>query len=514
MMQENRRERRASRGVLVLLVATLTATAGCAASPQQPAPSAADPDAFTQQQLRFGPCDPAVTGVDDERVECATLEVPLDYSDPGAATASLGVSRIRATGEDVRGSVIVNPGGPGAPALGFVSAVADSWGDGPGREHLDLVAMDPRGVGSSAPAIDCYTDAERDDDAIVSGIPAGALAWSRDDVRATYQQCAERTGGEDVLAQMGTRNVARDLDVLRAVLGDDELSFLGASYGTRLGAVYADAFPERVRALVLDGAVDPRKDVLERQVQLFTGVQRSFDQLAQLCAEQVGCPLGDDPDRAVDAVQALLQPLVDEPLPTADGRTLTFFGAVEGITLGLYSSDAWASIIAGLQELQQGRGDVLLALRDASAQRGPAGAYTNSSEATFAINCLDEIQATPDETTAVVERMHEVAPYLDPGVEIRTRYGCEGWPSDTALTFPYGGPVDAAAAPLVVSVTGDGLTPHEGGIALAERLDARLLTVDGEQHGATTSDNACVDDLVQRYLVDLELPAGELRCAL
>lgn len=312
----------------------------------------------------------------------------------------------------------------------------------------------------------------------------------------------------------GTQNVARDLDVLRAALGDEQLTFLGASYGTRLGTIYAQQFPHRVRAMVLDGAVDPRKNVLERQIQTFSGVQRSFDELAQYCIERGNCPLGSDPASATDAAQDLLRPLVDNPVRTADGRRLTYYSAIEAITLGLYSNQAWESVIGGLAELRAGRGEVLLALRDLSAQRGPDGTYTNSSEATLAINCLDEIRPTPEHTTSTVAEINSAAPYMDPGFDVDTHYGCEGWPDEHALDYPYGENITGLPQTLVVSVTGDGLTPHEGGVALADNLDGRLLTVDGEQHGATTAANPCVNAIVERYLVDLATPDGDLRCAL
>lgn len=501
--------------VAAVSTAVLWSLTSCSTpSPDEPHSTYPAPARYEQQTLDFSSCDTPATGIGDDRVECATLEVPLDYANPGGPAIEVGISRIRATGTDRVGSVVVNPGGPGAPSLGFVTAVADSWADGPARQQFDIVSMDPRGVGTSRPAIDCYTDQERDNDAIVSGIPAGAMAWTADSTRSVLEQCARRSGGMEVLEQMGTTNAARDLDVLRAVLGDEQLTFLGASYGTRLGTIYAQQFPGRVRAMVLDGAVDPRKDVLERQRQLFSGVQRSFDELSRYCVDRGNCPLGSDPTGAVDALQVLLRPLVDTPVPTADGRRLTYFAAIEALTLGLYSSQAWDSVIIGLAELRAGRADVMLALRDAGAQRAPDGTYTNSSEATLAINCLDEIRPTPEQTTAVVAEVNSLAPYMDPGFDVDTHYGCEGWPAGQVLDYPYGDNIIGLPGTLVVSVTGDGLTPHEGGVALAEMLGARLLTVDGEQHGAAIAANACINEIVEHYLVDLNTPDGELRCAL
>ncbi|MGV8874743.1 MAG: alpha/beta hydrolase [Rhodococcus sp. (in: high G+C Gram-positive bacteria)] len=442
------------------------------------------------------------------------LQVPLDYGDLDGRTVELGVLRVAATGEDRIGSVVVNPGGPGSPATGFAPMVASAWEAHPARERFDLIGLDPRGVGMSTPAIECFTDQQRDDDAIVTGIPAGGLAWSGESTRKVREQCAAGSGGAEVLAHVGTRDVARDLDVLRAVLGEEQLNFLGVSYGTRLAAIYAEMFPENVRALVFDGVMDPRKDLKERQLQLFGGLQRSFEKLATFCAEQITCPLGNDPENATAVVQSILQPLIEEPIQSADGREVSFYSAVEGIVVGLYSEEAWPAVIASLAQLRDGRADMLLALRDVSNGRSDTGVYMPSAEAMFAINCVDEKQMTSQEATALVNQTNAVAPFLDPGIDVETHYGCEGWPDDSTLDFPYAKEIDGLPQTLVVSVTGDGLTPHEGGVALADSLGARLLTVEGEQHGATTVSNPCVDDVVADYLIDLEVPDEGARCTL
>ncbi|WP_353650838.1 alpha/beta hydrolase [Nakamurella sp. A5-74] len=442
------------------------------------------------------------------------LKVPLDYANPAGTVIELGVLRVVATGSDPIGSLVVNPGGPGGAGTEFAVQVAQAWGNNSARERFDLIGLDPRGVGESRPTIDCYTDKQRDDDPIVSGIPAGALTWTAETARTMLQQCAAGSGGAEALAHFGTKDAARDLDVLRAALGDDKLSFLGVSYGTRLGAIYAEMFPGRVRALVLDGAEDPRKDLKQRQLQLFGGLQRSFEQLAKFCAHEPECPLGDNPAQATPALQKLLRPLVKTPMRASDGRTVTFYTAIQGVIVGLYAQEAWPAVIASLAAFKKGNVDMLLALRDAYNTRSAAGAYTNAAEATLAINCLDERQLTVDEATNLVNETNEVAPFLDPGIDVKTHYGCEGWSTASTLDFPYATNIDGLPETLVVSVTGDGLTPHEGGIALADTLGARLLTVDGEQHGATIAGNPCIDDIVANYLVNLKLPDLATRCAL
>jgi pimeloyl-ACP methyl ester carboxylesterase len=436
--------------------------------------------------------------------------VPIDYENLNGKTLDIAVTRNAATGEDPIGSVVLNPGGPGVQATTFAPLVAALWTGGPIAENFDLVGFDPRGVGLTDPAVDCYTDQERDAD-----VPLSALGeWTDESARAIVEKCATGSGGEEMLGHLGTRDVARDLDVLRSALGDDKLTYAGASYGTRLGAVYAEMFPQNVRALVLDGAVDPRKDTGDRRIQLSEGLQASFQRFADFCATQTPCPLGTDPAQATTAAQELLRPLLDEPLVAADGREVTFLAAAEGIISGLYAEASWTAVIAGLSELQAGRPEALLALRDGYYGRSDSGEYKNDYEATLAINCVDEERLTADEMTELGNRLNDAAPFLDTGRSPATQDGCEFWPSEPTLGFPYATDIEGLPEVLVTSTTGDPVTPHDGGISLAETLGARLLTVDGNQHGSIISRNECVDGVVADYLVNLELPDEGTRCAL
>lgn len=519
----NREDRRrwAARGLIAAAAASLLVLAGCtAATPdEQGASTETTLEQFREQELDFGPCDPAIVGSQPdvpeiieaaESAECAMLTVPMDYDDLDGETIEVAVTRIAATGDDRIGSVVLNPGGPGAQATTFAPLVAALWAGGPVAERFDIVGFDPRGVGLTRPAVDCYTDAERDADA-----PLSALGeWTPESAREIVDKCADGSGSEEVLAHLGTRDAARDMDVLRAALGDDELTFAGVSYGTRLGAVYAEMFPENVRALVLDGAVDPRKNTADRRIQLSAGLQASFQRFADHCATQPACPLGTDPAQATEAVQELTRPLVDEPLIAADGREVGFLAAKEAIVAGLYSEASWPAIIAGLSELQAGRPDALLALRDGYYGRSANGEYTNSYEALFAINCLDEERFTAEEMAQLGDDLNEAVPFLDPGTDPATQDGCEFWPAEPTLGYPYATDVEGLPEVLVISATGDPVTPHDGGISLAETLGARLLTVDGNQHGTVISRNACVDGAVADYLVDLELPEEGARCGL
>lgn len=340
------RRRWAMPGAAATVVATLLLLAGCSGA----TPSEGDRstitgiDRFMAQELDFGACDPSIVSSQPpvpelvavaESAECAMLTVPMDYEDPDGETIELAVTRNAATGDaDARiGSVVVNPGGPGIPSTTFSPLVAALWAGGPVTERFDIVGFDPRGVGLSRPAVDCYTDEERDADAPLSAFGE----WTEESARAIVDACADGSGSEEVLAHLGTRDAARDMDVLRSALGDEELTFAGTSYGTRLGAVYAEMFPQNVRALVLDGAVDPLVGTVERRIQASAGIQAAFERFADYCAAQADCPLGTDPAKATTAAQDLLRPLVNEPLIAADGREVGFLAAGEGIVSGLYS---------------------------------------------------------------------------------------------------------------------------------------------------------------------------------
>jgi pimeloyl-ACP methyl ester carboxylesterase len=379
--------------------------------------------------------------------------------------------------------------------------------------RFDVVGFDPRGVGASTPKLDCLTDAEREADRAdvdVDPSPAGIAATEREN-QAYAQRCADRVG-VDVLAHVGTRDTARDLDVLRAVLGDARLTYLGYSYGTRLGAIYAEAFPQNVRALVLDGALDPTQSTIERTVAQAAGFQKAFDAFAADCARRPDCPLGTDPARAVTAFQALTRPLIDRPLPVGD-RTLSYADAITGVTQALYMSSAWPALAQGISGLATGDGTILLLLADIYLDRRPDGTYGDALEAFDAISCVDEQRITDPAVLADgAARELAAAPYRDAGRgPIPARDRCAFWPVP-----PTGSPIlpEVTGLPptVVVSTTGDPATPYEAGVDLAAALGGTLLRVEGDQHGAVLVGSRCVDDAVTAYLVDLLLPVAGTEC--
>lgn len=490
-------------------------------APSETSPEQAGLEAFYGQDLTWESClDFAVTAADVElftavdRAECTRLEVPVDYTEPDGETAQIAVSRLPARGESL-GALFTNPGGPGGPALGQAIGTAAALDGSPVPERFDVIGMDPRGVGASTPAIDCVSDEEAD--AGANTFPQAAIQgrWSEDDTRAIAEQCIERTGSENLLAHLGTRDVARDMEVLRSALGEEQVTYLGQSYGTRLGAVYAEMFPERVRAMVLDGAVDPSLGTFERRLTMYEGFQRAFDQMAAYCIEQGDSVLGDDPGEATQRFQEIMRPLIAEPAQTEGGREVGYNNAVGGVISGLYDSEGWPAILDGIAEVEQGRGDTLLAIGDGFGMRGDDGVWSNYLEATHVINCLDEERATSEEEVQQRTQIWEVAPFMDPGEDPEgARDLCEAWPGEPTLGYPYAQDVEGLPDTLVISITGDPSTPYDGGVALAETLGSALLTVEAEQHTiAMAGTSPCVTDVVSTYLVDLTVPEEGATCA-
>lgn len=519
------------------LAAVLAAAAGCG-TPGTPTPAgdpttsaasstpAGDPAAdpalagFYGQRVQWGSCvgyesDPFYAeDFAEPYIECGRVEVPLDYAEPGGERAQIAVRRKPAAGQRT-GSLVFNPGGPGIAGLPFVESLASSFGGLEAAQGLDLVAFDPRGIGASRPEVRCLTGPERDAvraDPQVDYSEAG-IARIEQASRDYAQACVDKSG-RALLANIGTRDVARDLDILRAALGDDKLNYLGYSYGTFIGAIYAEAFGHRVRAMVLDGVVDPNEDPVEDLVKTYTGFQNAFDEFAADCAQREGCPLGGDPALAVRRYRALVDPLIETPAATEDPRGLSYPDALTGTFNALYSSDSWEYLRTGLTELAQGRGDELLFLADVYEERLDDGSYTNASDAFTSVLCVDSPPVTDREVAALLDkRLREVAPFVDDGRATGQAPldDCAFWPVPHTLE-PHTISAEGLPRVLVVSTTGDPATPYEAGVVLAEQLGGALLTVEGTKHTATLGGNACADEVLDRYLVDLEVPEDGARC--
>ncbi|MFC4562360.1 alpha/beta hydrolase [Nocardiopsis mangrovi] len=502
--------------------AGLLLLAGCTpASPASNSGADADLGAYLGQELDWTGCEDTATSAADAELfanpalECASVEVPIDYDEPEGERAQVALLRLPATGE-AEGSLLIDPGGPGGSGTGFIASTLPLWQASPVAERFDIVGFDPRGIGASAPALDCYTDEEYD----AGDVPRFGAVYevtSAEEAAELAERCTDGSGGVGNLVNAGSTNVVRDMDIMREVLGDEKLTYLGYSYGSELGAMYAATYPEKVRAIVLDGAVAPDLTASEFRVSSFAGLQARFDDLAALCAESPDCVLGPDPAAANDRLHEIVQPLIETPAATAGGRDVSVWDVYLGISGGLYSEAKWPEVISALTALEAGNADEMLALRDAFYARTADGAYGMDFDTNIAVRCMDSPRLTPGEQTALAREIGEVAPMFDLDVFTAGNYHseCEAWPAPPTRDEPWLADVEGLPETLVVSVTGDPVTPHEGGIAMARALDASLLTVDGKQHGAyLLGGSECVDDVVDAYLLDLESPPTDARCSL
>jgi pimeloyl-ACP methyl ester carboxylesterase len=369
-------------------------------------------------------------------------------------------------------------------------------------------------VGASKPVIQCFTPPERDADRLDVEVDNSAAGVARQEGKAKdyANKCAEHSG-VDLLANAGTRDVAKDMDVLRAALGDQKLTYLGYSYGTRIGYTYAEQFPRNVRALVLDGALDPDQSQIDSRVAQAGGFQQAFNTFAVWCARQSQCPLGNNPRAATMNFKKLALPVIDRPVPLADGRKLSYNDIIEGTTQALYSQQLWQPLLTGLQELAHGQGRVMMLLSDVYEGHQQNGSYANTLDAFTAIGCVDDKPLTdPAQILDGSKRALAVAPFQDTGHgPSPARDECAFWPVPNTGE-PHQPHVTGLPRVMVVSVTGDPATPYQAGVNLAKALDARLLTVEGTQHTASLQGTPCIDDLVARYLTDLALPPDGARC--
>jgi pimeloyl-ACP methyl ester carboxylesterase len=509
--------------VVVVCVLAATSVNGCtrvvAGRHRPPTPAVGAP-------LQWGDCDTFGVSTDDlpRSARCADLAVPVDYAKPGGDVAAVAVIKIPATGRKL-GSLVMNPGGPGGSGVDLAA-----W-FGPElpralRDRFDIVGFDPRGVGHSRPAIACVSNAEFDAWRADrhAGFPPGGNSgtdYTPDGVakfeageRRYVQSCVERTG-VDFLAAVGTSNVVKDLDALREALGDEQLTYLGYSYGTQLGASFAEAYPDRVRAMVLDGAVNPAAGGMQWMLDQAAGFQLAFDDYAADCARSPSCPLGKDPAKAVQVYHDLVDPLLDEPAPTADPRGLTYDDAITGTVDALYHPQTWTTLTDGLRAVKQGRdADDLLGLADEYLGRDEQGDYANSLDAYTAVTCADYPYPKDEPAWATYDqRFREVSPFQVFGdfTGYAPRGICAFWPVP-ATREPHQVSAHGLPTVLVISTTRDPATPHQDGIALANQLGARLLTFEGTQHTASFGGVSCVDDAATVYLIGLTLPPNGLVC--
>ncbi|MFF6877764.1 alpha/beta hydrolase [Streptomyces sp. NPDC012474] len=506
--------RAAALTVSAVLLSTLLA--GCGNDAQ-------DED-LTRQELSWKACpapDEAQGGgappsplPDDGEWQCATMRAPLDWGDPEGDTIGLELIRVRTTGtENERiGSLIFNFGGPGGSGVTSLPAFAEGYATL--RTRYDLVSFDPRGVGRSDPVI-CANDQQLDAYFQQDATPDDAAERTElvENTKEFNDACEQNS--EQILPHVRTTDAARDLDLMRQVLGDDRLHYFGISYGTELGGVYAHLFPKRVGRAVFDAVVDPTQDSEQGSLGQAKGFQLALDNFAEDCVSKTEeCPIGDSAQDVKDRIARLLDDLDRKPIQGVFPRQLTQTAATSGIAQALYSQDFWEFLTQGLEEAYDGDGRILLLLSDSMNGRSENGEYSNITPANIAINCADD---KPRYDAAYVERKlpgFRAASDLFGDYMAWSMLSCTDWAVEGAADHP---DVSApGAAPiLVVGNTGDPATPYEGARAMANALGKGVgveLTYRGQGHGAYDSKNKCVQGAVNGYLLDGKVPPTGTVC--
>ncbi|MEU0384843.1 alpha/beta hydrolase [Streptomyces chartreusis] len=447
--------------------------------------------------------------------QCATMKAPLDWDDTEGDTIGLELIRARSSGNNREriGSLIFNFGGPGDSGVHSLPGFAEDYATL--RTRYDLVSFDPRGVGRSAPVI-CENDQQLDAYFQQDGTPDDAAERTQlvDSTKEFNDACEQNS--EKMLPHVRTTDAARDLDLMRQVLGDAKLHYFGISYGTELGGVYAHLFPKRVGRAVFDAVVDPTKTSEQGSLGQAKGFQLALDNYAEDCVSKAEeCPIGDTAQEVKNRIATLLEGLDRRPIPGVFPRELTQSAALNGILQSLYSKDFWEYLTQGLQQAFDGDGSILMLLSDSSTGRSENGEYDNSTAAYTAISCADT-KARYD--TAYVERklpQFRAASALFGDALAWGMLGCTDWAVPGAADHP---DVSApGAAPiLVVGNTGDPATPYEGARKMVDALGKGVgveLTYRGQGHGAYNSKNKCVQDAVNGYLLDGKVPRNGTVCA-
>jgi pimeloyl-ACP methyl ester carboxylesterase len=462
---------------------------------------------FYDQQVEWAGCPDR-----GPRVLCAQITVPLDYARPQGRTIELALVKVPATRSPAR-SLVVNPGGPGASGLDFAEYLATVI-DADVRAVYNIVGFDPRGVGQSAP-VECLTGRQ-------------TTRWYRTD--STPDTAAERATlmtraaqiSEGCLARdpqlarfVGTGNTVRDLDIIRAGLGETDLNWLGFSYGTLLGALYAEQFPNSVGRMVLDGAVDPSLDAMEISRDQSEGFQTAMQRFAADCARRSDCSATSERG-VINQINSLVRRLDRNSMRTDGSRRLVQAEALTALFFSMYSTDLWPTLRTGLRQAGQGDGTTMQLLAQlANDQIGPNRYGSNIASAFYAIGCWDYpappaasgLQAAAREWSMGVA-VPEMAKAMSWG-----NAPCTSWFAHSP-TAPAAVDSDTSAPILIIGTTYDPATPYAWSQALTRQLPtSRLLTYRGDGHTAYGDTNVCVDDITDRYLLTAELPNPGTTCS-
>lgn len=445
------------------------------------------------------------------RFDCTDVTAPLDWENPEAGEIQLAVVRHRASTTSM-GSLLTNPGGPGASGVSLVQDSLDFAVGADLIENYDVIGFDPRGVGQST-AVRCF-DASNMDKYLydIALSPRGTPEWEEELLAAerVFAEACE-ANSQGILPHITTVNSARDMDLIRAVLGDKKLNYLGFSYGTFLGATYAELYPQKTGHLVLDGAVDPAVSGLEVGATQAVGFESALRAYMASCLDSAACPFSGSVDDGMADLGALLASVDRVPLENADGRMLGADSLMTGIIAALYSQDSWDYLTDALTSALEGDPSTAFVLADFYNGRENGAYLDNSTEAFTAYNCMDypaEVDAAAED--AAMAQIEEGAPTVAPywsGPD-----SCSVWPYPPTGTR--GAIAAAGASPiLVVGTTNDPATPYEWSVSMADQLESGvLITRVGEGHTGYNKGNMCVDEAVEAYFLDSTVPEDGLRC--
>ena len=464
-------------------------------------------ESYYSQELVWADCK------QDKKFQCAKIQVPIDYQNPGDASLTLALKKLPAKqAANKVGSLLINPGGPGGSGTDYVTYAEDAFGKRL-MDSFDIIGFDPRGVALSTP-LDCLTDKEVDEFIAFDGTPD-----TDQELKDSLQLSINLAKGceaieNNLIAHVGTQEAARDMDIIRELVGDEKLNFLGASYGTYLGGMYAELFPEKVGRLVLDGAVDPSLSGEEQSFDQAVGLDTALKRFVEDCAQYDDCPLTQSGDGGVKEIRDFLDFLDAKPLETEDpDRVLTQAMGVYAVAGFLYSDEWWSYMRQSLATAFKGDGTDLLSINDLFNERNDDGTYaTNATEAIYAINCFDEPSTSTEE---------QVREYAKTWIKDAPVFGDYlAWGNLSCTIWPVKDPnpinkfVAETAAPIVVVGTKyDPATPYKWAVGLSSQLvTSVLLTYEGDGHTAYMRGSKCIDNEIENYLVDGTVPAKNIIC--
>jgi pimeloyl-ACP methyl ester carboxylesterase len=470
------------------------------------------------QKVDWGRCEADVTDKADEyeqdtsALECGTVTVPKVWNQPEKGDVDLSVVRLAATGKK-KGSLLTNPGGPGGSGVDFVAQSAAGIFSKDMRAAYDIVGFDPRGVARSE-GITCLSDEETDDYLADTFDPGGesGLKKSQDWMKKIAKACEKNSG--DLLPYMDTYSAARDMDVIRSAVDAKSLDYLGFSYGTYLGATYADLYPGRVGKMTLDGAIDPTLDADQMSEGQAKGFQGAFGSFVDYCMDQDQCPLrGPSTKEAEQQLQDILHSIDESPLPSDDDdRQLTGALAESALQMVMYNDANWDFGVLGLNLAANGNGSVLMQLADLSSEREADGSYNgNGTYSINAVNCLDRPGVEDlDWQKRATKKL--LAKYPLAQLTSYNAAMCDLWPVGPEREPA---PIHAKGSTpiVVVGTTKDPATPYAWAQGLAKQLDdSRLLTFEGVGHTAYGRSGGCIEQAVDAYYLDGTVPEDGLRC--